>query len=177
MHYVYSEHGGERAIQLPAVGARLRANAAGKSLCGVRPQADAYSANTGAPNHPIARERGGRESIRGIVGNAQGGAGAAKHRDVRERAMHMEVLVPQSTGTCESGQCTGMCWCREAQGRARAALPANSDLEYPGSGRVAPRHGTWRALLTLAVPPPAANPAGLSRGDRRRRDRTPGILL
>jgi hypothetical protein len=120
MHYVYSEHGGERAIQLPAVGARLRANAAGKSLCGVRPQADAYSANTGAPNHPIARERGGRESIRGIVGNAQGGAGAAKHRDVRERAMHMEVLVPQSTGTCESGQCTGRCWCRKAQGRARA---------------------------------------------------------
>jgi len=40
------ERGGQRTIQLPAVGARLRANTEGKSLCRIRPQADSYSANT-----------------------------------------------------------------------------------------------------------------------------------
>ena len=35
--------------------AALRANAAGKSLCRVRPQADSYSATRRAPSRPIAR--------------------------------------------------------------------------------------------------------------------------
>jgi len=35
----------------PAVGARLRANAEGKSLCCVRPQADSYSANAACTAH------------------------------------------------------------------------------------------------------------------------------
>jgi hypothetical protein len=40
------EHGVHETIPVPPVGARLRANAEGKSLCRVRPQADSYSVNT-----------------------------------------------------------------------------------------------------------------------------------
>jgi len=31
--------------------------------------------------------------------------------------LHRDVQVPRSTGMCESGHCTGMCRCREAQGK------------------------------------------------------------
>jgi hypothetical protein len=51
------ERGGHRTIPLPAVGARLRANAAGtERFQQVRPQADSYSAKTactGPPGCPL----------------------------------------------------------------------------------------------------------------------------
>jgi len=87
------EPGVHETIPVSPVGARLRANAAGKSLCGVRPQADSYSGRTRrARNHLIAPCRSSLASERGgeIVMPFSSASGLLQ----REPGVHETIPVP-----------------------------------------------------------------------------------
>jgi hypothetical protein len=118
--------GSLRARRVPAVGVRLRTNLL-RSLGArrVRAQARSYRGRPGGRYTPCLRCR-----------SPLADEPSRTHRMAHtQRPMHMDVLVPRSTGMCESGQCTGMCWCREAQGCARAALPANGQRSQGSAGQ------------------------------------------
>ena len=67
-----------------------------------------------------------------------------------ERPLHRDVQVPRSTGMCESGHCTGMCRCREAQARIVpynpfAFPPLHRDVQVPRSTWMCESGHPWRS--------------------------------
>ena len=118
------ERGVQRTIQLPAVGARLRANTEGKSLCGVRPQADSYKREHGgeivmpcsSASGLLQRERGGE-----IVTRCSSASGLLQARTRREN--RYAVFVRKRTPTSANAAGKSLCGvrpqaasCRRCQG-------------------------------------------------------------
>jgi hypothetical protein len=93
------EHGGHQTIPSPPVRARLRANTEGKSLCGVRPQADSYRRTRRPPNHSIAPCRSSLASEHGgeIVMGCSSASGLLQANIAAPKPLH----CPRYALACE----------------------------------------------------------------------------